>query len=134
MPPQSDAGFDVEAVFRAERLVRRPGFHELLERSRVRRAGPIRLVEARVLGSQLQANAQVTLLGKTLPISQRLAPLVREVLVLLEKPLAVSELLALSQGPKLDKEPILAALTSLVRSGLVLLTSPDVSSSQSATS
>ena len=120
-PPLNDAGTEVEAMFKTERMARKPDLHEILERSRVRRAGPVGLMESRVLGSELRANAQAQLLGKTLPILQWLDPIEREVLVLMEEPLEFPALLALARGINIDDEAFFAAVGSLLRRGLVLL-------------
>ena len=120
-PPLSDAGTEVEAMFIAERMARKPDLHETLERSRVRRAGPIGLMETRVLGSELRANAQAQLLGKKLPILQWLDPVEREVLVLAEGSLEFPELLALARGLNIDNEAVFDAVGSLLRRGLILL-------------
>jgi hypothetical protein len=120
-PPLNNAGTEVEAMFIAERLSRMPNLFETLERSRVRRAGPIGLMEAQVLGSELRANAQAQLLGKSLPIFQWLDPVEREILVQMEEPLKMSELIALASGLSLNKDAVFAAIGSLIRRGLVLL-------------
>ncbi len=122
-PPHSKAGAEVEGAFFAERVVRKADFCQMLERSRVRRAGPIGLLESRVLGGELRAKTQVQLLGRTLPILHRLNPVEREVLLLIEEPRAVPELLVLARGVNLDKEAVFTAVGSLLRRGLVLLTS-----------
>lgn len=121
-PPHSDASTETEAMFFAECIARRPNLYETLERSSVRRGGPIGLMEARVLGSELCANAKAKLLGKELSIVQWLEPVEREVLVLIEKPLSFQELLTLAYGHRLDKEAVFAAVASLLRRGLILLT------------
>jgi hypothetical protein len=133
-PPQRNAGTEVEAALLAERMVRRFNFHEMLERGRVRRAGPIGLLEGRVLGRELPVNTQAELLGKALPILHRLDPVEREVLVLIEKSLAVPELLELAREFNLDKKAVFTALGSLIRRGFVLLTSADNFPSDSTTS
>jgi hypothetical protein len=120
-PPLSDAGTEVEAMFTAERIARNPNLHEILERSRLRRAGPVGLMESRVLGSELCANTQAQLLGKKLPTVQWLDPVERELLVLIEEPLEFPELLALARGLNLDEEAVFAAVRSLLRRGLVLM-------------
>lgn len=120
-PPLGDAGAEVEAMFSAERTARRPDLRQVLERGRVFRAGPIGLMEARVLGRDLRANAQAQLLGRSFPIFQWLAPVEREVLVLLEGPLAMPELMERAHGLNLDREAVLAAVGSLLRRGLVCL-------------
>jgi hypothetical protein len=55
-------------MFSAERTARQPNLYEMLEHSQMRLAGPIGVMEDRVLGSELRANAQVQLLGKALSI------------------------------------------------------------------
>ncbi len=121
--PLCDAGSEVEAIFNAERMARKPNLQRLLEHSRVRRAGPIGLMEARMLGSKLHANAQAKLLGKSLPVSQWLDPVEQEVLVLMEgEPLEFPELLLCANELNLDKESVFMAVGSLLRRGLVLLT------------
>ena len=117
----SAANTEVEAAFAAERMVRKANFHELLGRSRVRWAGPIALLEARVLGREISGNTQAELLGKGLSILQTLNPVERDILLLIEKPLAVSELIALAQGLNLAKETILTTIGSLIRRRLVHL-------------
>ena len=133
-PPHRNAGAEVEAAFLAERMVRQLNFHELLERGRVCRAGPIGLMESRMLGGGLRPSAQAELLGKALPIMQWLDPVEREILVLIEKAVAVPELLMLARGFNLDKQTVFTALGSLIRRGLVLLTSADNLPSGFATS
>lgn len=122
-PPLKAAGTEVETAFYAERLVRKADFRELLERSRVRRAGPVGLIETRALGSDLPAQVQAKLLGRALSPLQWLTPVERSTLVLIEKPLTIQELLALARGLNLDKNAILTAVTSLLRVGLVCLIS-----------
>jgi len=121
----SIAGAEITAAFAAERLVRRSNFPELLSHGRLRRTGPIALLEARALGHEVGTQAQAELLGKALPIIYPLDPVERELLVLLEKPLPFSELLTLAQksdpGLNLDEPVIVKAITSLIRRGLVLL-------------
>lgn len=126
------AGAELAAVFATERMVRHANFRELLERGRVRRAGPIALLEARVLGRDLRPNAQAELLGKALPILHTLDPVEREVLLLMEKPLAVSELLTLARGLNLDPEAVVDATGSLIRRGLILLNPAEDMTSRSA--
>ena len=118
-PPANDAGHEVAAAFDAERLARKPNFLQELELGRVRRAGPVALLEARVLGREIHAHSQAELLGNSLPILYSLAPEERVILALIEKPLAVTELLALTQGVNLDRKAVLNSLGLLVRRGLV---------------
>jgi hypothetical protein len=133
-PPQTDAGPEVEAAFFAERMARKPNLHETLERSQMRRAGPIALTETRVLGGEVRANTQAQLLGRALPIVQWLDPIERDVLVLLEEPLVLPELLTLARRLNLDQEAVFAAIGSLLRRQLILLDSIDDSRSTVRTS
>jgi hypothetical protein len=125
LPPLKEAGAEVEATFFAERMARKPDFRETLERSRVHRAGPIGLNEARMLGSELYTTVQAKLLGKALPIVQWIDPIEREILILLEEPRPFPELLALAHQLNFDEETVFGAVRLLLRRGLVLLTSID---------
>jgi SAM-dependent methyltransferase len=118
-PPRREAGPEVEAVFSLERTMRlnRDG---ALERRRVSRAGPIALTESRVLGGQIPAAVRATPLGKALTVEYSLDPAEREILIGLEKPLAVAELVALL-GCNIDKSKVLTAIDSLQRRGLVIV-------------
>jgi hypothetical protein len=121
-PPLNDAGHEIESIFLAERTARKADLRETLERSMLRRAGPVGLMEAQVLGSNLRANAQAKLLGKSLSILQWLNPAERELLVLLEEPLKFSDLSGRARGLDLDKETVISAVASLIRRGFLLLT------------
>jgi hypothetical protein len=118
-PPTKDAGQEVAAAFEAERLVRHPNFLRRLESGDIRRAGPVALLEAQVLGSEIRANTQAELLGKSMPILYALDAGERVMLTLIEKPMAVTELLALARRGNLDRESALASLVLLIRRGLV---------------
>ena len=120
-PPLGDADTVLESMFIAERMARKANLHEILERSWVRRAGQIGLMEAQVLGRSLRAKAQAQLLGTSLPIIQWLDPAEREVLVLIEKPLKILDLIELARGLALDNEAVFTAVASLLRRGLILL-------------
>ena len=120
-PPLNDADAELESMFMAERMARKADLHEILENSLVRRAGQVGLMEAQVLGSNLRANAQAQLLGKSLPIIQWLDPAEREVLVLIEEPLKFMDLIELARRLALDREAVFAAAASLLRRGLILL-------------
>lgn len=120
-PPLSNANTMVDTMFAAERMSRKPNLHEILEHTQMRRAGLIGLMEARVLGSELRANAKAQLFGTSLPIYQWLDPVEREILVVMEEPLHMSELMVLVRGLNLGKEAVFAAVGSLIQRGLVLL-------------
>jgi len=121
-PPNSDASAEVESMFLAERMARQPNLYEMIEKRQMHRTGHIGLMEARVLGSELRANAQAQLLGKALPIFKWLNPVEQEVLMLMEKPLTLPELLALTLEFDLPEDDVFAAVSSLIRSGFVILT------------
>ena len=108
-------------MFSAERLARKPNLYEVLECNKMRRAGPIGLMEARVLGSELHTNAQARLLGKELPIFKWLNPIEGEVLGLMEEPMALPELLALTRKLNLEEENVLESVRSLIGSGFITL-------------
>lgn len=121
-PPHSNASTEIEAIFSAERLSRQPNLYEMLEHSQMRRADPIGLMEARVLGSELHSNAKVQLLGKALSIFKWLNPIEQEILMLMEKPLVLPELLALTSKLKLPEESVFVAISSLIRNRFIILT------------
>lgn len=120
-PPSRAAGPEVEAMLASERAARRPDLYGALERCRVCRAGPMGLMEVRVLGSELRAKAQAHLLDRSLPVFQWLDPLERDVLDLMDKPLRLHELMALARRLNLDGKTIFSVVCSLLRRGLVLL-------------
>ena len=95
-PPRRAAGSEIEATFTAERFARRSDLCQVLARSCVRRAGPVALFDAQVLGGKIPANAKATLLGQTLPIERLLDRIEREVLYRMEGCTTVSELLSIS--------------------------------------
>ena len=121
-PPKRDAGAEVEAVFSLERIARRPR-DGAPDRRRISRSGPIALTESRVLGGQqIPATARATLLGQALTVEYPLDPVERDILQSLEKPVAVSDLLAVADQCNMDKNAVLAAIDSLQRHGLVSVT------------
>jgi hypothetical protein len=118
-PPKRDAGAEVEAVFSLERIARRPR-DGAPDRRRISRSGPIALTESRVLGGQqIPATARATLLGQALTVEYPLDPVERDILQSLEKPVAVSDLLAVADQCNMDKNAVLAAIDSLQRHGLI---------------
>ena len=118
-PPRRQAGAEVEAVFGAERTARQPNREQVLDRARVRRAGPIALQEQQVLGSEVHAKARATLLGQAFTMEHQLDAIEREILRRLESSVAVSELLAAAKGSSAAETTIRAAIDSLLRRGLV---------------
>ncbi|HEV8041397.1 MAG TPA: methyltransferase [Bryobacteraceae bacterium] len=121
-PPKREAGREVEAVFSLERATRR-NRSGAVDRRHVSRSGPIALTESRVLGSEkIPATARATLLGQALTVEYPLDPVERDILQSLDKPVAISDLLAVGDKVGIDREAVLAALDSLQRRGLVSLT------------
>jgi hypothetical protein len=121
--PQRAAGAEIEATFLAERMTRKADLREVLERSWLRRAGPVALLDARVLGSDVHANAKAMLLGQALTIEHQLNPIEREVLNRLERHVALSELAMLSRELAVDEGSVMAAIASLLRRRLACIES-----------
>lgn len=123
-PMRDSAGREIEAAFLAERLARKPDSPSVLKRSRLRRAGPIAILDAQVLGQEMRANAKATLLGQALPLEYPLDPIEREVLQRTEGQIAVSELLKISHEFKVGEEVVLSAIVSLLRKQLACIDPP----------
>jgi SAM-dependent methyltransferase len=124
-PPERDAGAEIEAAFAAERLARHPELLGHLEGSRLRRAGPIALFDASVLGGgDVPPKAKATLLGQALKIEQELEPVERQVLARLERREAVAELLRLCRESGAGEAFVLEAIRSLLRRRLVSIEIP----------
>jgi hypothetical protein len=122
--PRRAAGAEIDSAFLAERLCRRLDQQQLLTHSRLRRAGPIALLEASVLGTNLQTRTNATLLGRALTIEHRLDPLEREILRRMDRgegaePIPVSNLVQLFHGLDIDESNVVAATRSLLRRQLV---------------
>ncbi len=121
-PPRRDAGAEVEAVFSRERLARQRNRETPPGHSWVRRAGPVALLESRVLGTGIRAPARATLLGQALAIEHQLDPIECDILQGLERPITLAKLLEVARGHNLDESTVLAAAYSLERRGLVDVT------------
>jgi methylase of polypeptide subunit release factors len=119
--PAKNAGHEVEAVFVAERLVRKTHFREQLEAARLRRAAALGLVDTRSLGIQLPPGTQVKQLGKALSVLQALDLVEREILLLLEKPMAFYDLITAAEARSLKSESAYAAVISLIQRRLIFL-------------
>jgi hypothetical protein len=78
-------------------------------------------MEAGVLGSEIPANTQAKLLGTAFSLTKLLDAVERDILILLEKPLAFSELLILTKDLNIQDEAVFAAVTFLLQQGLVLM-------------
>jgi SAM-dependent methyltransferase len=116
-PPKRDAGPEIDDAFVAERLARRTDLPEVLKRSWVARAGPIALIDAQVLGSDIEPRAKATLLGQSLTVEHHLDPLERDVLTRLDDRIFVPELM--KTLPEFEPELVIEALRSLLRRRLV---------------
>jgi methylase of polypeptide subunit release factors len=118
LPPRRAAGAEIDAAFLAERMMRHADCEHVLKQSCLCLAGPIALLDARVLGSDLAAKAKATLMGQALTIEHRLDATEREVLDRIGGGIAVSDLIRIFGD--LDA---LAATRSLLGRGLVRITS-----------
>jgi len=116
--PGRDAGHELEAAFAAERLARDPAFAARLRAGRIVRTGPVALLEARALGSSVPPTAQARLAGLAMPAEYALEPLERDLLVCLDQPVPVADLLAAGAQGAIPAPAVLQALTALVRMGL----------------
>jgi len=118
-PPRRAAGAELEAIFQAERLARDPGLEARLRRGRVGRTGPLALLDASCLGAPATPTAQARLAGQALAMDHPLEPLERDLLGCLEQPTATAALLAAAARAGAGEAAVLAALTALVRKGLI---------------
>lgn len=107
-PPRRAAGAEIEAAFLAERSVA----HGNLANKSLYRAGPIALLDARVLGQNLSAKAKATVLGRALSLEHQLDPIEREILLRLESRTAIQDL-------GVEDPAVLAAVRSLLRRQLI---------------
>jgi SAM-dependent methyltransferase len=121
-PPHSNASTEIEAILLAEYMACKPNLYEMLEVSRMCRAVPIGMMESIVLGSELSPNVQAKLLGKNLSILKLINPVEREVLLLMEKPMTLLELLTITKELNLFDDDVFKAVVMLLRNGFLLLT------------
>src|ERR1035437_5647262 len=118
-PPHRAAGAEIDAAFLAERLARRLDLPPILKRSRLCRAGPIALFDARLLGSDTPARAKATLLGHALTIEHQLDPVEREILCRMDGPIPVAELIRIFSDFGVDEPTVIAAVSLLLRRQMV---------------
>jgi hypothetical protein len=118
-PPVQYAGEEIEAAFLAERLSRRMDLNEKLMSSWVCLAGPLALLDARVLGSNISSAVKATPLGRALTMEYLLDPIQREILLRSRDRLSVSQLLTILGDLKIDEASVLAAITSLLKKRLL---------------
>jgi hypothetical protein len=118
-PPNRAAGAEIDAAFLAERMTRYLDWRQSLKHNWVRRAGPVALLDARVLGSDLPAKIKATLLGQSLRIEHQIDPVEREILNRAEARILVSDLIAIFRDLHVDEPIVIAALRSLLRYKLI---------------
>ena len=118
-PPRRPAGAEIDAAFLAERLSRHSACPQLLRNSCVRRAGPIALLDARLLGSDTRARAKATRMGQALLIEHQLNPLERELLYRIEGCISVPDLLKTFCDLPAYELAVIEALRSLLRRQLL---------------
>jgi hypothetical protein len=138
-PPRRPAGAEIDCAFLAERLARRLDCDQFLTRSSLRRTGQIALLEAHVLGTNIRAKTQATLLGQALTIEHQLDPLEREILHRLQgievdskeldqaeqKPgTPVPDLIRFFHDLRVDEPAVISAIGSLLRRQLVRADGP----------
>jgi hypothetical protein len=120
-PPERSAGAEIEATFVAERLARNPELRQHLEGAWLRRADPIALFDASVVGSAIPPKAKATRLGQALSIEHELEPVERQVLALMAGRVAVSELLRLCSESGAPEVSVVEAIRSLLRRRLAAI-------------
>ena len=131
-PPRRVAGAEIDAAFLAERATRGRDWQQLLKHSRLRRAGSIAVLDAKVLGSGVLAKVKATLLGQALKIEYQLDPVERDILQLMhgdgdsggegDRCITVPDLIASVRN--CNEAAVLAAARSLVRRQLVHIDMP----------
>jgi methylase of polypeptide subunit release factors len=118
-PPHRAAGAEIDAAFVAERITRHADLEPALHHSWLCRAGPIALLDARVLGSDLRAKAKATLLGQALTIEHVLDPIEREMLERIDARIPVPELIRVFRDLNVEEPTVIAAVRSLLRRQLI---------------
>ena len=122
-PPRRAAGAEIDAAFLAERTIRRVDWQQILKHSRLRRAGPIALLDAQVLGSDIPAKTRATLLGRALKIEHHLDPVERAILDRMdddgEGHISVADLIEISCDLEVNESTVLAAARSLLQRQLI---------------
>ena len=119
-PPHRAAGAEIDAIFESQRVARQVDW-QTLKNSLLSRAGPIAILDARVLGGNIRAKAKATLLGQALTIEHHVDPVEREILDRMDGPIRVSELLGICRDPDKDAPIIEAAIRSLLRRRLIVI-------------
>jgi methylase of polypeptide subunit release factors len=119
--PRRAAGQEIDAAFLAERLTRRPDWQQMLRQSCLRLAGPIAVLDARVLGSDTSPKAKATLLGRALKIEGQIDVAEREILHRMEKTVLMQDLIDILGDLDMPESIVIAATRSLLRRQLVCI-------------
>ena len=118
-PPHHAAGAEIDSAFLAERWTRQLDSQQLRNHSWLRHAGPIALLDARVLGSGIRAKTKATLLGQVLKIEHQLDPVECEILDRIRGRIPLSELIRMLRDLDVDEPTAIMAARSLLRRQLV---------------
>jgi len=118
-PPRREAGDEVSAIFHSERLARDLDLPDRLRTGKVVRTGPVTLLEARVLGSQVPPSTLARRAGLAMPVEHQLDSVELDLLCCLESPVVTADLLAVGAKTGVPEKVILDSLVSLVRKGLI---------------
>jgi hypothetical protein len=113
-PPRRAAGAEIDAAFLAERMMRHVDCEQALRQSCVTCAGPVALLDAQVLGSDIQAIAKATLMGQALTIEHQLDAVEREVLRRVATRIAIPDLVRILRDLNVDESAVIAAARSLL--------------------
>lgn len=124
-PPHRAAGGEIDAAFLAERWTRQLDLQQFLKRSWLRRAGPIAVLDARVLGSGIHAKTKATLLGQALKIEHQLDPVECEILDRIKGGIRLPELTRIFCDLDVDEPTVIMAARSLLRRQLVRIDEQD---------
>jgi methyltransferase family protein len=136
-PPQRLASTEIDAAFLAERCARRLDWQPFLEHSRLRRAGPIAILDAQVFGgdlrselrSELRAKTRATLLGRALKIEHQIDAVERDILCHMDVDgdgvgrISVPDLIEMFRGRNVNETSVFEAVRSLLRRQLVRIDS-----------
>ncbi len=118
-PPRRGAGAEIDAAFLAERLTRHVDFEQAIKDSWLSLAGPIALLDARVLSGDVGARAKATLLGRALHMEHQLDSVEREILGRMGGRIPMQELFRIMRELHVDEPTVVAAARALLRRQLV---------------
>jgi hypothetical protein len=120
-PPVQYAGEEIEAAFLSERLSRLTDLNEKLMCSWVRLAGPLALLDAKALGTNIPSAFKVTPLGRALTMEYQLDPIQREILLQTGDRQSVLQLLTILGRLEISEDSVLAAIASLLQNRLLYI-------------